>query len=729
MKIRIRFLGFLLCCCFSMCAQDFYDDYSFFRSQSLPVTIDSNRLSLPWVGGMNSVRFSEIDLDNDGANDLFAFEKHGNRILTFLRRGDHYIYAPEYVRYFPNLHDWAILKDYNGDGRPDIFTYSLAGIAVYKNTGTAIPNFELVTDQLQAFYYNDYVNIYASPDDYLVVEDIDQDGHLDILNFWVLGKYVHQLRNYSDSPDVLDFHLESECWGHFEEAADNNTVTLFSDCDLRGDNDGHTRHTGSSMLLHDFDGNGLPDVLIGDVDSPNLILLHNTGTLAEARMTAQDTAFPVNAPVRLYSMPAPALATLPGQALPSLLVSPSDPSLTKSQDLNSVWCYDYDENLQQYTLTNTAFLQEDMIDVGSGCHPVFHDWNQDGLPDLFLSNYGSFDSAEVINGFLTSYFSSSIQYYKNVGTPTEPAFELCDRDFGHLKALNYQALHPTFGDFDGDGNTDMLCGQKNGTLLLIPNQRIQSGNGDVIEHYQNIDVGEYSTPQYFDFDNDGLNDLIIGNRRGTLNYYHNDGAIGAPIFTLITDSLGHVDVCDHNASYFGHSVPCFHRDSIHGTTLVCGSEQGYLYYFHEIDNAPLQPYLGDLLYVTRDSLCGDHCTEYLWDGKRTAPAIADLNGDHFPDLLIGQYAGGVTFYKGRFPHFNGIGIDEHDNTISLFPNPTNSVLNIRSEQFTVNEIHIIDISGRMLLKTNQNTIDMSKLPCGIYIVEINHSIRKKVVKL
>ncbi len=731
MKNNLCLWCLLICSSFTLYAQEpceFCDDYSFFRSQSIPVFIDSNRLAMPWTGGLNSAHFSEIDLDGDGLNDLFAFEKHGNRILTFLRRGDQYIYDPEYIRYFPELHDWAILKDYNNDGKPDLFTYGLAGITVYKNNGSRYPHFQRVTNQLQAFYYNDYINIYASPDDYLVIDDIDHDGHLDILNFWVLGKYVHQLRNYSDDPNVFDFRLESECWGHFEEAADNNAVTLFSDCNQRIEDDGHTRHVGSSMLLHDFDGNGLPDVLIGDVDSPNLILLHNTGTLAEAQMTTQDTAFPVNAPVQLYSMPAPSMVTLPAQTQPSLLVSPSDPSLTKSQDLNSVWRYDYNDNLQQYTLTNTAFLQEDMIDVGSGCHPVLFDWNNDGLLDLFLSNYGSFDSAQVINGFLTSYFSSSIQYYENVGTATEPAFELRDHDFGHLKALHYQALHPTFGDFDGDGLTDMLCGQKDGTLMLIPHQRILNGNGEITEYYQQIDVGDYSTPQYFDLDQDGYEDLLIGNRRGLVSYYQHNGNAGAPTFTHITDSLGRIDVCNHNTSYFGYSVPCFHRDTIHGTTAICGCEQGYIYYYKEFDDAPLQPHYGYILYETRDSLCCDHCTEDLWDGKRTAPAIADLNGDHYPDLLIGQYAGGVTFYKGRFPHFNGIGIEEHTNDITILPNPTNSLLHIRSENLAIQEVRLIDISGRTLLLTDQNILNLSTFPSGIYIVEINHSIRKKVVK-
>ena len=227
----------------------------------------------------------------------------------------------------------------------------------------------------------------------------------------MLGKYVHHLRNHSSNPELFDFRLESECWGHFAEAADNNTISLFTDCDDK-QGDGPTRHVGSTMLLHDFDSNGLPDLLVGDIDSPHLILLSNHGTATDARMTEQDTAFPAGAPVTLYSMPAPAAVTLPGQATPSLLVSPADPSLTKSQDHHSVWRYDYDSLLLQYALVQTNFLQEEMLDVGSGCRPVLYDWDQDGLLDLFLANYGSFDSARTVNGFLTSSFSSS--YLENV---------------------------------------------------------------------------------------------------------------------------------------------------------------------------------------------------------------------------------------------------------------------------------------------------------------------------
>ena len=711
-------------------AQYVTEDFSFHR-YSCPVSTSANdTLPMPWTGGMNAVHFSEIDLDLDGVNDLFAFEKHGNRILTFLRRGNDFIYAPQYAKYFPALHDWVILKDYNGDGLHDIFTYGLAGVRVFKNISESQLAFQLVTEQLQAYYYNGYVNIFASPDDYLIVDDIDQDGHLDLLNFWVLGKYVHHLRNYSDNPELFDFRLFSECWGHFEEGTDNNSITLFSDCDSKDGNDGsHTRHTGSSMLLHDFDHNGLPDILLGDMDFPNLIMLYNHGDQHDARMTEQDTAFPAGAPVHLYSMPAAALIHLPEQDSPSLIVSPSDPALNKSQDHHSVWRYDYDTLLQQYTLTSTAFLQEEMLDAGSGCHPVLFDWDGDGLQDLFITNYGSFDSAQLINGFLTSFYSSSIQYYKNIGTASQPAFQLQDEDFGQLKALNLHALHPTFGDFTCDGHTDMLCGQEDGTLLLVPHQRLIGNGGDVYPNYLNIDVGKFSTPVFFDLEGDGRNDLIIGNQRGQLSYYRNIGTCGLTDFEFVTDTLGGVDVRTAEMSYFGYSVPCLYRDSLHGTVLFCGSEQGQIFYYHGIDEYPLGNYTyGGVVYECSDSDC-EHCATPMREGRRTAAAIARIDDDQYPDLIVGNYAGGAAYLKGRTPTTHTSGAHSYARaTLRAHPNPTSGPLTIDSDT-PIESIVAYDLSGKALLQCHERDLDLHALPDGIYFVEINGQQRIKIVKI
>lgn len=703
-------------------------DYGFERNTGVPVVENGQTLALPWVGGLNSVHFSEIDLDLDGVADLLGFEKHGNRILPFRRVGDSYQYVPQYARRFPDLHDWAFLYDYDHDGRADIFTYGLAAIRVFRNVSVDSLQFELVADPLTAFYYNGYTNIYASPDDYLVVDDLDGDGHLDILNFWVMGRFVHHLRNYAGAGEPFDFRLEDECWGHFEEASDNNVVTLFSDCNTKSGDD-HTRHTGSSMLLHDFDGNGLPDLLLGDVDSPYNILLYNHGTLSDARMTAQDTAWPPQMPINLCSMPAASFVTLPGRSAPSLMVSPSDPSLTKSQDLNSVWVYDYDAQLQQYTLSQTDFLQEEMLDVGSGCHPVLYDFDGDGLMDLFLGNYGQFDSARTENGWLTSFFSSSVAYYKNTGTATTPAFTIQTRDFGNLKSLGLNGLHPAFGDFDGDGLTDMLCGNQDGTLLLVPHQRLLSGGGAVTMQFGQVDVGEWSTPQYFDLDGDGRRDLIVGNRRGLLSYYRNIGA-NIPQFQKITDTLGGVDMRDFAQSYFGYSVPCFYRDAQNGTVLFCGGELGEVSYYKDIDGN-----LGGLF--TKAEAClpetvGGVAMPFE-EGRRVAPAVSDLTGDGRPELVLGNWAGGAAFFAGAEPpvHTSVPAHAQAQAQVRVWPNPARDVVCVEGVG-PLRWIAVYDLYGRHLMTVNDIpessfVVDLAAFPAGVYFLRTGSGGVGKVV--
>lgn len=713
---RTLLFGLLLCLLPGfLAAQNTFYDFGFERDGHVQVEENCRMLKFPWAGGLNSVRFSEIDLDLDGTPDLLGFEKHGNRLLPFLRRDDDYVFAPQYAHCFPDLHDWAILHDYNHDGKPDIFTYGLASIRVFENISTDTLRFRPVTDALQAYYYNGYTNIYASPDDYLVVDDVDEDGHLDILNFWVLGRYVHQLRNYASDGEPFDFRLENECWGHFSEAADNNVVTLFTDCaDKSGD--GPTRHTGSSMLLHDFDGNGLPDLLLGDVDSPYNILLYNHGTLSDARMTEQDTAFPTFTPSKLYSMPAASFVSLPGHDAPSLVVSPSDPSLTKSQDLNSVWVFDYDTQIQQYILTQTDFLQREMLDVGSGCHPVLYDFDGDGLLDLFVGNYGRFDSAQVVNGWLTSHFSASVSYYRNVGTSSMPAFSLQTRDFGNLKTMGLNALHPTFGDFDGDGQPDMLCGLQDGSLMLVPHDRLQFGDASVVMNFAGVDVGECATPQCFDLDGDGAADLVIGNRRGLLSYYRGDGS-EAGVFQKITDTLGRVDMRDFTQSYFGYSVPCLYRDAQRGTVLFCGGEQGEIAYYKQIDgnlSGVFEKSEANLAETIAGTAHG------FREGRRTAPAAADLNGDGRPELLIGNYAGGAAFFRGAIPPAHtSAGTYEKTASLRVYPNPSSGVLHVESDR-PLQQIAVYDLYGRLVMASGAAqtaaVLDVSRLPAGVYFL-------------
>ncbi|MDR3046614.1 MAG: T9SS type A sorting domain-containing protein, partial [Bacteroidales bacterium] len=718
--------------------------FGFVRSNTPTVIVDGHPLSNAWAGGLNSVKFSEIDLNLDGVKDLFAFEKNGNRILPFLNLGGnppHFQYAPEYIRFFPKLHDWAILIDYNGDGKEDLFTYSLAGIAIYKNISETALAFELVEEQLQAYYYNGYSNLFASPDDYLVIADVDGDGDLDMLNFFILGKNVHYIKNWAielhQNAEIFDMRLEEECWGHFSESADNNVITLFTDCQSKISEElfSETRHIGSTMTLLDVNHDNLQDIVIGDVDYPSLTLLVNGGTPADALMVSQTNDFPNSTtPVNLFSMPVVSLAAVSGNAQQDLIVSPSDPSLTKSQDFESVWLYSYNSELDEYQLTNKSFLQDEMIEVGSGAYPIFYDWNQDGLTDLFVANYGKYDSSTFNNGTLHSYYASSIAYFENTGNLNQPEFTLKTSDFGNLKSYNFQALYPTFGDFNEDHKIDMLCGLSNGTLLWVANNTTDPNTlsfNPPVFNWQNIDVGDFSTPQYYDIDGDGKKELLIGNRRGKISYYQDISSTNIPQFQLITDIFGAVDVRDEELSYFGYSVPCFFQYN-NQTYLFCANEQGIIAIYDEIDGHldgtfhRIFPNVFELYQLRR-------CT--IEEGVRVGVSVSDLDQDGFPELVVGNWAGGLAFFQGVLFPDSTISAHSiaHRNQYTLYPNPVLTTVTLNSSANTTKgQLYIYSITGQVLYAESINSfpiaIEVAFLKSGLYFVEINDPNGKYCLK-
>ncbi len=76
-------------------------------------------------------------------------------------------------------------------------------------------------------------------------------------------------------------------------------------------------------------------------------------------------------------------------------------------------------------------------------------------------------------------------------------------------------------------------------------------------------------------------------------------------------------------------------------------------------------------------------------------------------------------------------LNETDNNISIFPNPTNDILNIYSSVDIIN-IKIIDLTGKILYQSNTaKSFDISEMKAGIYLVKIQtkDSITiKKIVK-
>jgi hypothetical protein len=702
----------------------------------------------PFAGGMNACQFGEVDINMDGIRDLFVFDRYGHRIMPFINEGTAgqigYTYAPEYAAAFPAIRHWAIFADYDNDGREDLFTYNpqFPGIVVYRNTSAAELRFErVIYPYLTSWYGNGYVNILVTYADYPGISDIDGDGDLDILTFWALGSFVEMHKNLSmetyGHADSLIFERTTWCWGRFAESEESNTLYLDT-CFGRkyasaGDFYGRDRHTGSTLLLTDLDNNGTKDLLLGDVDYPQLVWLRNDGTTEEAYIGTYSWDYPLEGtPAHIFSMPAAALVDVDNDGIKDLLASPFDPNPFVTRNHQSVWLYmnEGSNEYPEFALSTKRFLQQDMIDCGSGAYPVFADINLDGLQDLVIGNYGYYKSSWY-DDYMTlhSEYAGRIALFLNTGDVANPQYEYVTDDFGSIREMDILGPYPAFGDIDSDDDADMLVGRDDGTLMFYRNCSCL-GNPEDFQleetNYQGIDVGEYSTPFIYDLDEDGLPDLIIGERAGNINYYRNTGSPYEPEFTFVTDSLGKVMVTDFNLSYDGFSTPYVFRGADGLMRLISGSEQGVIYFFTDIEENLTGSFTpSDELWKEVDSLEFD-----IAGGYRTSAAIADLDNDGYLDLVTGNFSGGLNLYSTGLNPQVSMDIPSlratENISLKIFPNPANSSFTITTGVKTFSgplRIILYDLTGDVVLEEirgedSYHHVGVAALPEGIYVCRV-----------
>jgi hypothetical protein len=722
MKIKINFFIIFLLPAYSAFSQIYFQGYD-----SIPVSQNNHPLEFPWAGGLHNPQFSEIDLNGDSVLDLFVnerwgtFVEYGNKHLTFINNGIFdsvsYTYAPEYESKFPYLKNWTLLRDFNCDGKTDIFTSIPSGVALYKNESNANGlSFSLYKEML---FYNSVINVYVSSVDIPAIDDIDGDGDLDIVTFDILGGYIDYFLNGSmetyNHCDSLNFTGKTGCWGFFYETYNCGSYYLADTCYNYNANDPKysktEAHSGSTVLSMDMDGDEDKDILLGDVSCHTLSYAQNGGTKTEAYINHTDSTFPgCDIPVHIDNFPASFAIDANNDGKKDLIVAPN--VTNGGESLDNCWYY---KNIgpgdtSTFEFQNTQFIQQDMIDVGQNAYPAFVDYNADSLIDLVIGNYAYYSNAQFI---------SSLTLYENTGTLTEPQFTLISRDWLNSSTLGLKGLYPTFGDIDSDGDLDMILGEEEGNLHLFTNS---AGIGKALNlsltsaYYQSIDLGKNSAPQLVDVDRDNLLDLIIGNKTGYISYYKNTGSLTTATFTLQTDSFGDVNV-QADGYYSGYSTPFLcETDSTHQYYLFVGSETGKIAMYDNIDNN-----------LTGKFTLVDSVLQHNTVGSRTAPALADIDHDNKLEMMTGNFRGGLSIFKQSD---SLVGIHETSNAKNnsvfiIYPNPAKDIIYIKTNENPVSkfDISVYNALGQLLKYQSFNDshiaeINISYLSRGLYFCKI-----------
>ncbi len=698
------------------------------------VQLQLNGAELPhgFVGGLNNPLFANIDLNGDAYPDLHIFDHGDNSQYLFEHSGNagsgEFIHRPDLEHLLPDTlnGNWMRLADFDRDGDQDIFSGYAGGVYVHVNQRipTGQLGFETRTTPLRSDYFAFESNLYVAPVDVPAFTDIDGDGDIDVLTYDVTGGQVEWHRNMQvDSgwaADSMKFILTSQCWGHFLEVYDIQTMTYDvninqTPCDQPA---GKTMHAGGTLLPINLNADSLMDLVVSDVDVEYTIGLRNGGATNYASMDSVINPWPPSYPVSLSVFPSLSYADVTGDGTPDLLAAPYQ--LDNFNDYAAVWRYTNtgQVDLPTFDFQEENFLQSGMLDGGTHAVPLVHDFNGDSLPDLLLA---------IGERFIAPWQEKPgvFYFYANIGDSSQAVFDAPVQVLENATVLmgNLPQQQHTVGDLDADGRLDMLVGYGNEKMLRL------EANGNFTNGFPDMDTVPFSLPELgfngllnpmpelYDLDADGDLDLFVGQRNGRLAYFENQGDSSSPDFVLITQNFGKFDASNANGQLHVR-VRTLGADTL--PSLVLGTASGQFLRLDSLSadtsqTQTLLPFLEDFA-LTRSPALEVLTTRASDDSLRV-------------NYLVGRWLGGLQLYSEQI-FAPDTSVSDSDTTISrsellsdglrAYPNPVKAQLVVETP--APGQLSLYDAAGRLCLRRSvargNQTLELQELPQGVYLLEL-----------
>ncbi len=683
-----------------------------------------------WSGGLNAGQFSRIDMNADGQEDLVVYDRSSNLFHTYLKINDSFIYHPAYRDFFPeDIEGWIVFRDYDCDGRKDIFANTERGMKAYRNISPpgGPLSWELVADPVLSLTNSGLINLQVNITDLPAIDDVDGDGDLDILVYnFAIGGYIRHHKNMSvertGSCGSLDFELVSRNWGYFEEC-DCNWYAFLEFGETCSDPPplGRVMHPGGkSLTLIDMDNDGDKDFLGGHEQCDELYYLENVGTPEEAKMTYFVDTFPnPGKPANFHIHPAAYFEDFDFDGVKDLLVAPNEQyNIDYAIDFaHSAWFYKNTgtNELPDFSFVTKRFLQSTMIDLGDNAVPSLVDIDGDGDLDLIIGGNGK-QSEDIFYGY--------IRMYVNTGDALNPVFEMADNDYLGLSSLKNINLMPVFADLNHDGAVDLAVtamDPDNGdiqTRWYVNSNRPGRGLAFDTNEFEmlDLDIRNFDTPLFTDVNKDGLVDLLVGKSTGRLAYYMNIGNDEQPFFTL--EEAAFLGIDDDFITFRRNLVPFVIDLDLDGQDdLLTTDYTGDLILYKHYQNDPEKVYN-----ILRKPMTDQLDTAML--GYQSWLTGGALFADEYPVVLAGTISGGLLFYRNISHQGNG---DTSELSLKVYPNPLekgnmlNLLANDDGRVIMYNALgqqleNPVSVEAYRLIQ-----IDIARLTQGMYLLKLVNS--------
>jgi hypothetical protein len=700
-----------------------------FRSQTdIPVTVNGKNIENVWAGGLNSGQFSKMNLNADAIEDLVVFDRSSAKLTTFIatkKADDSFFwkYEPQYEALFPaDLQNWVLLVDYDKDGRKDLFTSAVGGIRVFKNIISGnVFSWQLISGLLRTEGFSGNINLYVQATDLPAITDLDNDGDIDILAFDFSGNTVEYHQNFSierGNKTPFDFRKVTTCWGNFFKEHCND-FKLGQTCPTISSTptNGRIAHAGNSIWVGDVNGDSKKDILFGHISCQNIAVLYNTGENDfGANITSFSKDFPAQNPISYAIFQSIFIEDLDFDGRNDLVATPTvtvnEGNLIDFSQSNWFYRNEGTNALPKYSYKQPDFIQNQMIDLGENTAPLLVDLDGDGDLDLLVGNAGKRDDKGT--------YRASLAHFKNTGTATQPAFELVTTDFLELsQKKQFFNAKPFIADLNGDGVVDMgyWANSFNGMeIKYIPNSaaRGRAFQLDTTRTVQIPSPPNFSNGEnlfFYDIDNDGLIDILIGKSSGNVAFYRNTGTTNQPVYSLQSDKWGGFDI---NFDAHARSFVVADLNNDHSPELITSDYFGAVKVYSDFTK-PNTVLKADSNLIFNEF---ENKNKFLRLGNSLFSTAGDLDGDQLPDLILGNNTGGLLVLKNTSPKLNPT---ETKTGFIIYPNPSDRFMYVKIP--AAGTLELYNLTGQIVQKIIafrpeiEYVFDVHSLPTGIYFVK------------
>jgi hypothetical protein len=393
-----------------------------------------------------------LDYDNDGWQDVLLVnsmnwpERKGAKSFPALYHNNRNSTFTDVTREAGLMQEMyglgCAVADYDNDGNADIYITCLGPDRLFRNLGGG--KFADVT--AKAGTIDTAFSTSAAWVDY------DKDGKLDLFvcNYvdWAVEKDLYC---------TLDGKNKSYCT---PESYKGQSATLYRN---RGDGtfENVTERAGLQdtsakslgVALIDFDGDGWTDLFVANDTQPNKLYRNNgNGTFTDAAMTA-GVAFS-EAGVARAGMGVDA-ADYDGSGRPSLIIG------NFSNEMMALY-HNEGTGLFIDEAPTSTIGQSSLLTLTFAC--FFFDYDLDGLPDIFAANGHVSDDISAVQPKVK--YPQPPHMFRNLG---KKRFEAVTPKLGRAMQQTAVARGAAYGDFDLDGDLDLLITANNGPARLLRN--------------------------------------------------------------------------------------------------------------------------------------------------------------------------------------------------------------------------------------------------------------------